>query len=106
MSQNIFDTILAEEAKAEALLLDAQHSANEIVKNAEATAAEQERRAAIDNRALLQQMLEERRQAVEKHLETDRAAQAKQLEDSMNIAQAKLAQAVDYIVSEVLNGAG
>ena len=106
MSQNIFDSILAQEEKAAAFLLDAQHSANEIVKNAEATAAEEEREAAIHNRALFQQMLEERRQSVEKRLEANREAQAKQLADSMKIAQAKLAQAVDHIVSEVLNGAG
>ena len=40
MSQNIFDSILAQEEKAAAFLLDAQHSANEIAQNAEATAAE------------------------------------------------------------------
>lgn len=106
MSENILNSILEEEKKAAGLLLDAQLSANEIVKNAEARAAETEREAAVAHRALYQQALEERRQQVEARLAQTRGSQAEERKAFADEAGKKVSETAAWVASEVLHGAG
>jgi vacuolar-type H+-ATPase subunit H len=106
MAFEILSNIREEEKKASALLLDAQHSANEIVKNAEAHAAEKERKAAVENRALYQRLLEEHRALVTGKLMALQSDEKAKAEASIRDAQSRLSIAVKSIVSEVLHGAG
>lgn len=104
MAFDILDTIREQERKAEALLHEAQQSANEIVKNAETQAADAERKAAIAHRALYQRILEDRRIQVEQALQADQAQVVEQTRQEVQQASARLPDAVDYIVKEVLHG--
>ena len=72
MTSDILQNILSEEAQASEIHLEAQQTANEIVKNAEARAGDEERKAAVENRALYQRLLEERRLRVEQQLQNHR----------------------------------
>ena len=106
MAFEILSNIREEEKKASALLLDAQNSANEIVKNAETLAADEERRAAVENRALYQRLLEERRLVVSGLLEDRQSDEKEKVEASIKDAQSRLSEAIGSIVNEVLHAAG
>lgn len=106
MAFEILSNIREEEKKASALLLDAQNSANEIVKNAETLAADEERRAAVENRALYQRLLEERRLVVSGLLEDRQSDEKEKVEASIKDARSRLSEAIGSIVNEVLHAAG
>ena len=106
MAFEILSNIREEEKKASALLLDAQNSANEIVKNAETLAVDEERRAAVENRALYQRLLEERRLVVSGLLEDRQSDEKEKVEASIKDAQSRLSEAIVSIVNEVLHAAG
>lgn len=101
MSQNVISNILAEEEKAAALMLDAQNSANEIVKNAESLAAEAERKAAVENRARFQQVLDERRRQVELALQRQNGDASR---PAQSIDEDLINEAIKYVVQEVKRG--
>ncbi len=104
MALDIFDSIRQAEEQAKALVLDAQNSANEVVKNAESAAAETERKAAVRHRALYQQLLDKRREQVAGTL-LELEQQAKQhTEREFRQAESKLEEAVAFVVHEVFNG--
>lgn len=106
MSEEVLNIILEEEKKAAALLQDAQGSVNEIVKNAESQAADTERKAAVEHRALYHSLLEERRFRVEQLLKDGQADNVSRAADEIVKAEGRLAPAARYIVDEVLHGAG
>ena len=106
MAFEILSNIREEEKKASALLLDAQQSANEIIKNAETLAADEERRAAVENRALYQRLLEEHRLSVTEQLMDLQSDEKEKAEASIKDAQSRLSEATRSIISEVLHAAG
>ena len=106
MAFEILSNIREEEKKASALLMDAQNSANEIVKNAETQAADEERRAAVENRALYQRLLEEHRLSVTEQLMDLQSDEKDKAEASIKDAQSRLSEAIGSIVNEVLHAAG
>ena len=106
MAFEILSNIREEEKKASALLLDAQQSANEIIKNAETLAADEERRAAVENRALYQRLLEEHRLSVTEQLMDLQSDEKDKAEASIKDAQSRLSEATRSIISEVLHAAG
>lgn len=106
MAFEILSNIREEEKKASALLMDAQNSANEIVKNAETQAADEERRAAVENRALYQRLLEEHRLSVTEQLMDLQSDEKDKAEASIKDAQSRLSEAIRSIVNEVLHAAG
>ncbi len=104
MSLDILQNILAEEKLANEAVLDAQKSANETVKNAESAVLDQERRAAVGNRALHQKLLDDRRAQVERELAVRRQEGLKRIDSLVGKAVEHLPEAVEYILGEVLNG--
>ncbi|NLW21388.1 MAG: hypothetical protein GXY84_08490 [Clostridiales bacterium] len=104
MSINPFDGIREAEAQAQALVLDAQNSANEVVKNAESQATETERQAAVAHRALYQQLLQQRREQVEGSLEGLAEQARADMEVQVKLAEGRVPEAVAYLVNEVLDG--
>ncbi len=83
---------------------EAQQSANDMVKNAESSVLERERKAAVDNRALYQKLMEEKRVQAERNLAEQRLKNQKNIEGYIKSASGNLKKAVDYILGEVLNG--
>lgn len=104
MSLDILQNILAEEKLADEAVLDAQKSANETVKNAESAVLDQERKAAVGNRALHQKLLDDRRAQVERELAGRRQEGLKRMENLIGNAAGNLPEAVEYILGEVLDG--
>ena len=104
MSLDILQNILAEEKLADKAVLDAQKSANETVKNAESAVLDQERKAAVGNRALHQKLLDDRRAQVERELAGRRQEGLKRMENLIGKAAGNLPEAVEYILGEVLDG--
>ena len=104
MSLDILQTILNEEQRAASALQEAQQDANDIVKNAESSVLEKERKAAVDNRALYRKRMEEKRVQTERDLAEQRLKNQKNIEGYIKSASGNLKKAVDYILGEVLNG--
>ena len=104
MSLDILQTILNEEQRAASALQEAQQDANDIVKSAESSVLERERKAAVDNRALYRKRMEEKRVQTERDLAEQRLKNQKNIEGYIKSASGNLKKAVDYILGEVLNG--
>ena len=104
MAFDVLNIIKIEEQKASELLQEAQQAANDMIKNAETKAIEDERKAAVDNRALFQQILDERKTQVEAQLKEQQAQKREALMTQVNEAKARVADAAQYIISEVVNG--
>lgn len=104
MTFDVLNKILEEEKKASESVADAQQSANEIVRNAEAQAAEEERKATISNRALFQKVLDEHRAKLAIDLNEGKTAGEPAANEEIKAAEGKVAEAVDFVLHEVLNG--
>ena len=104
MAFDVLSIIKTEEQKASELLHEAQQAANDMIKNAETKAIEDERKAAVDNRALFQQIMDERKTQVEAQLKEQQAQKREALMTQVNEAKARVADAAQYIISEVVNG--
>lgn len=104
MTGDILQNILNEESQAAAAHLEAQQTANEIVKNAESRVGEEERKAAVAHRALYQSLLDERRKQVDARLLSQQQAEQEKVSVQIEQARVNLDQAVSYIVNEVING--
>jgi len=104
MALEVMRLILAEEQAAGVAVQEAQQSANEVVKAAEAAAAEQERAAAVENRGLYHRLLEEARAGVQSELDGGRQAAREDIENLAQGARARLPEAAEWIVSEVIHG--
>ncbi len=105
MSLDILQIILDEEQRAASALQEAQRSADDVVKNAETSALEKERKAAVDSRTLYQRLIEEKRVQAENDLAEQRMKNQKRIGDYIRSSSGNLDKAVEYILSEVLNGA-
>lgn len=104
MALDVLSLIEQEEKKAAQLLHEAQQAAGEIIKNAETQVLEEERKAAVDNRALYHQVLSEHKMLVESQLVTEKNESDQLMASSLAQAQTRLPDAVSYIVTEVLRG--
>lgn len=104
MTSDILQNILSEEAQASEIHLEAQQTANEIVKNAETRAGDEERKAAVENRALYQRLLEERRLRVEQQLQNQQQKNQQEASAHIKAAGVNLDKAVQYIMQEVVHG--
>ncbi|MDI9520695.1 MAG: hypothetical protein QM308_06050 [Bacillota bacterium] len=100
----MLNDILEEEKKAADLIRDAHSSANEIVKNAEAKATENERKSAIENRSLFQQILEKRRSDIELELQGRKNVLPADMLSSLTVSGSRMTQAVEIIVEGILHG--
>lgn len=104
MALDVLSLIEQEEKKAAQLLHEAQQAAGEIIKNAETQVLEEERKAAVDNRALYHQVLSEHKMAVEATLLAEKTERDKKSAAFLAEAQSRLPAAVNHIVREVLRG--
>lgn len=102
MALDFLQNILDAEREANVALAQAQASAGDLVKNAQSVVREQERRAAVEIRALRQQMLEKKREEIQQTLDSEAAAREKQIADKMDSAEKNLPEAVKMIIEEVL----
>lgn len=102
MALDFLQNILDAEQEADAMLAEAQASAGEIIKNAQTVVREQERQAAVETRALHQQLVEKKRREIQKSLDSEVAARAERIASQIKKAEKNLPEAVLMIVQEVL----
>ena len=100
MSLEIMKGIQQAEAQADEIRQTAQREARDVVKAVEAAIAQQERTAAIENRAQYAQ--EDKKQEVEHQLNAQRAKAGKQREALCQQARKHLPEAVSAIYERVL----
>ena len=99
MSLEIMKGIQQAEAQADEIRQTAQREARDVV---EAAIAQQERAAAIENRAQYAQAMEDKKQEVEHQLTAQRAKAGKQREALCQQARKHLPEAVSAIYERVL----
>ncbi len=104
MALEILNNILEAEKLAAQTVSEAEHSASEAVKNAETAVREQERQSAVQNRALYQQLIEEKRSQIAQVLDAQMINRRQLTQTKVQQAEDKLDQAVSMIVDEVING--
>lgn len=102
MSLEIMQRIEQTEAEAEKIRQEALRQARDVVKAVEGAVAQSERAAAIENRALYTQEMEEKRQQVEKLLLKKAEAQAAERKKRCDDAQTRLNQAATLIYRRVV----
>ncbi len=103
MSLELLQGIQEAETKADQERGDAQREAREIVKGVTDACLENERRAAVEHRALFQSMLEEKRTQVEQQLAGLAEDKIKAREEMMAGARQHLSDAADFIAKRVLS---
>lgn len=102
MSLELLQSIEKAELGAEAIRADAQKEAREILKAVEEACTQNERTAAIDQRAMAQRVLEDARLAATKHIEVA-AAKDKDARDAVvAAARQKLDAAANLIFERVV----
>ncbi|NLA52765.1 MAG: hypothetical protein GX858_00200 [Clostridiales bacterium] len=104
MALEVLNSILQAEKLATQTISEAEHSASEAVKNAEAGVREQERQAAVDNRALYQQLMEKKRSEIAKSLEAQMKGRSQLTQNKIKEAEVGLDKAVTLIMDEVTHG--
>ena len=102
MSLEILQSIEQAEAKAEELRADAQKQAREIVKSVEAACLAQERAAAVEHRALYQQLMEQDRVRVTGELAKKSQGYATERAALCKAAEARLEQAATQIFERIV----
>ncbi len=102
MAENILQHILDAEKKAEQMLAEAQAEAGEAIKGAQVEAREQERRAAVEHRALYRRIVEDKRREVQAKMDARADGRRNEIDSAIKAAAARLDQAADMIVREVL----
>lgn len=90
------------EAQADEIRQTAQREARDVIKAVEAAVAQQERAAAIENRAQYAQAMEDKKREVERQLTKQRAAMSKEREALCQQARTRLPEAVNAIYERVL----
>lgn len=102
MAENILQEILDTEKKAEAMLAQAQAEASEAIKIAQAQVREKERKAAVAHRELYRQIVSDKERQVQAEMDAGSQAKKQEIAAAMKAAEARLAQAAEMIVQEVL----
>ena len=103
LSLELLKSIQEAEARAEAERTNAQREAREIIKGVTDACTENERRAAVEHRALFQSILDERKSQVELTLKQLASGQEQVRNDMMRASQQRLFEAADRIVKRVLS---
>lgn len=102
MSLEIMKGIQQAEAQADEIRQNAQREARDVIKAVEAAVAQQERAAAIENRAQYAQAMEDKKREVERQLTKQRASMSKEREALCQQARTRLPEAVSAIYERVL----
>lgn len=102
LSLEVLQSIEGAEAKAEQIRAKAQREARDMLKSVEAACVAQERTAAIEHRALYQQLMEENRVKVEAELAQKSQALAKDRQALCRQAETRLDQAAALIFERIV----
>lgn len=102
MSLEILASIEQAEARAEEVRAQAQREAREMLKSVEEACVQGERTAALDQRAMMQSLVEEARLAADKRIRQMAAQEAVSREALMDVARVKLDEAADVIFERVV----
>lgn len=102
MSLEILQSIEQAEAKADGMRAEAQKQAREILKSVEAACLAQERAAAIEHRALYQQLMEQDRVRVTGELAKKSQGYATERAALCKAAEARLEQAATQIFERIV----
>lgn len=103
LSLELLKSIQEAEARAEAERANAQREAREILKGVTDACTENERRAAVEHRALFQSILDEKKTQVELKLMQLASGQEQERNEMMRAAQQRLQTAADRIVKRVIS---
>jgi DNA-directed RNA polymerase subunit F len=103
LSLELLKSIQEAEAQAEAERANAQREAREILKGVADACTENERRAAVEHRALFQSMQDEKKTQVEHKLAQLATAKEQARNEMMRAAQQRLSVAADRIAERILS---
>ena len=103
LSLELLKSIQEAEAQAEAERTNAQREAREMIKGVADACTENERRAAVEHRALFQSILDEKKSQVEKKLVLLAADKEQARNEMMRTAQQRLSMAADRIAERILS---
>ncbi len=103
MSLELLKSIQEAEAKAEAERQNAQREAREMIKGVTDACTENERRAAVEHRALFQNILDEKKAAVELDIKKLASTHERARSELLQKAQGNIDAAADMIVKRVLS---
>lgn len=103
VSLELLKSIQEAEARAEAERANAQREAREIIKGVMDACTENERRAAVEHRALFQSILDEKKTQVEHRLKQLASVKEQERDEMMRAARQRLPEAADRIVKRVLS---
>lgn len=103
LSLELLKSIQEAEAQAESERTNAQREAREILKGVTDACTENERRAAVEHRALFQSIQDEKKIQVEKTLAQLNLAKEKTRNEMMHAAQQRLSMAADKIAERILS---
>lgn len=103
MSLELLKSIQEAEAQAEAERTSAQREAREIIKGVADACTENERRAAVEHRALFQSIQDEKKTQVEKKLIQLASVNEQARNEMMRASQQRLFESADRIVERILS---
>jgi len=103
LSLELLKSVQEAEAQAETERTSAQREAREIIKGVTDACTENERRAAVDHRALFQSVLDEKKVQVEQQLMLLAKSKQKAREELMHGVHQRLSMAADRIVERILS---
>ena len=103
LSLELLKSIQEAEAQAEAERANAQREAREIIKGVTDACTENERRAAVEHRALFQSIQDEKKKQVEQKLVKLSAAKEQARSEMMRAAKQRLDSAADRIAERILS---
>lgn len=101
MSTEMFESVRAAEAKADAILSAAQRESLKLIKDTEAECLRAERETAKEHRALYQSILEAKRDAVAHELDARAVKERESISARMEAARGRLSEAAQSIAERV-----
>lgn len=102
MSLELLTSIEKAEARAEEIRAEAQREARDILKSVEEACTHNERDAALQQRAMVQRVLEDARETANRRIETEAAAEAGRREAVTIAAKGRLEDAANLIFERVV----
>ncbi len=103
MAREVFQAVQAAENKADQLIQEAQRSARDVLKTAEAAVTAQERESAMEHRTLYQNLLKQKQTAVEAQLAARHTETLSQQENVLHEAESRLETAAHLVFERVWN---
>ncbi len=103
MAKELFRAVQAAEENADLILQEAQRSARELIKAAEAEITQHERGIALEHRALQQSILEERRRSVEARIVAEATAVQQRQDASLATARSRVASLASSLFERIVS---